>query len=56
MAKAIEGTNVLKQMREDSVNDFLSRAEGLLREEGVSKEIKEVIRNIVSKLRKGEEQ
>jgi hypothetical protein len=32
MAKAIEGTNVLKQMREDSVNDFLSRAEGLLRE------------------------
>jgi urease gamma subunit len=60
MAKAIKGTNILKQVREDSVNDFLSRAKGVLREEGVPEEIKEVIkeviRDIVSKSRKGEEQ
>jgi hypothetical protein len=56
MHKAIKGTNIKQQMRKDSVNDFSSRAKGLLREEGVPKEIKEVIRDIVSELRKGEEQ
>jgi len=49
MAKVIEETDILGQAEEDSVKDFLSRAEDLLREEGVSEEIKEVVRELVSK-------
>jgi len=41
MDKAIE-TDVLEQAEEDSIKDFLSRAERLLKEESVSEKIREV--------------
>ena len=51
MAKVIEDTDVLEQTEKDAVKEFLSRAEGLLREEGVFKEVKEVVEKVIKIIR-----
>jgi len=51
MAKVIEDTDVLEQTEKDAVKEFLSRAEGLLREEGVFKEVKGVVEKVIKIIR-----
>jgi hypothetical protein len=51
MAKVIEDTDVLEQTEKDAVKEFLSRAEGLLREEGVTEKVKGVVEKVIKTTR-----
>jgi hypothetical protein len=51
MAKVIENTDVLEQTEKDAVKEFLSRAEGLLREEGVTEKVKGVVEKVIKIIR-----